>query len=385
MYFICSDILGASLAPKKFFEERLDQSEVKARIVRKYFSVWSRVVRGAANRGDKRLAYIDLYAGPGRYKDGAASTPLLVLSDALKDDELCKMLVTIFNDANSNFSNTLKDEIEKLEGIEKLAHKPQIKNVVVDTEIAEAFKAISLVPTFSFFDPFGYKGLSLGLIHAFIKNWGCDTVFFFNYNRINAGIPNDAVEQHMASLFGAEKLPHLRSRLAGAKPSQREAIIIEEIALGLKELGGNFVLPFRFMNEAGTRLSHCLIFVSKHVKGYKIMKEIMAKESSTSDQGVPSFAYSPANAATPFLFSLVQPLNTLKGLLLEEFKGQTLTMDEVYERHHIGKNFIEINYKDALRELEETGKIVCNPAAADRRKIKGKVTFANHVIVQFPN
>jgi hypothetical protein len=33
-----------------------------------------------------------------------------------------------------------------------------------------------------------------------------------------------------------------------------------------------------------------LIFVSKHFKGYEIMKIIMAKESSTEDQGVASFA-----------------------------------------------------------------------------------------------
>jgi len=60
---------------KKFFEERLDQSEVKARIVQKYFFAWANVIMPTAQKyGGDKIAYIDLYCGPGRYKDGAAST-----------------------------------------------------------------------------------------------------------------------------------------------------------------------------------------------------------------------------------------------------------------------------------------------------------------------
>jgi three-Cys-motif partner protein len=79
----------------KFFEERSDQSEVKARIVQKYFFAWANVVAPSAiTFGSKKIAYIDLYAGPGRYKDGAASTPVLVLQNAVADKKLSDILVT---------------------------------------------------------------------------------------------------------------------------------------------------------------------------------------------------------------------------------------------------------------------------------------------------
>lgn len=68
---------------ERFFEERQEQSEAKARIVSKYFSAWARVIMPSAQRNGGKIAYIDLYAGPGRYKDGAASTPLLVLQTAI--------------------------------------------------------------------------------------------------------------------------------------------------------------------------------------------------------------------------------------------------------------------------------------------------------------
>jgi three-Cys-motif partner protein len=62
---------------QSFFDEQRDQSLVKAAIVAKYFDAWSRVMIANAARGIpiSRLAYIDLFAGPGRYKDGAKSTP----------------------------------------------------------------------------------------------------------------------------------------------------------------------------------------------------------------------------------------------------------------------------------------------------------------------
>jgi len=65
-----------------------------------------------------------------------------------------------------------------------------------------------------------------------------------------------------------------------------------------------YVLPFRFKN-ARSRTSHYLNFVSKHFKGYEIMKDIMArKNSSAAHQGVLSFEYDPTGGAKPFSFDL---------------------------------------------------------------------------------
>jgi hypothetical protein len=145
-------------------------------------------------------------------------------------------------------------------------------------------------------------------------------------------------------------------------------------------MGGNYVLPFRFRNASGTRTSHSLIFVSKHFKGYEIMKGIMAKESSVLDQGVPSLTYSLADESTPLLFSLSRPLDALEGMLLEEFSGERLPMLDVYTRHNVDTPYIKKNYKDALMRLEAAGKITAQPSASDRKK----GTLADHIEVTFP-
>jgi hypothetical protein len=46
------------------------------------------------------------------------------------------------------------------------------------------------------------------------------------------------------------------------------------------------VLPYRFKMVDAERTSHYLIFVGKHFLGYKIMREVMAKASTTHDEGV---------------------------------------------------------------------------------------------------
>ena len=151
---------------KKFFAERTDQSEVKARIVEKYFYAWANVIMETASARHGKIAYIDLYAGPGRYEDGAASTPLLVLEKAIAHPKMSQMLVTHFNDADSNLTNTLQTEIDKLPGIEKLKYKPHVSCGEVDSDADEFFNKTRLVPAFTFVDPFGYKGLSLGIVNG---------------------------------------------------------------------------------------------------------------------------------------------------------------------------------------------------------------------------
>lgn len=361
---------------QQFFDEREDQSEVKARIVSKYFGVWAKIIAPKART--QRIGYIDLFAGPGRYKDGSASTPLMVLEQAIADAELRDRLVTFFNDEEPQHTKNLAAEIDALPGVSTLKYKPQISTGDVGGDITRNLQSTELIPSFSFIDPFGYKGLSLGLVQGAIKDWGSDCVFFFNYNRINAGVSNALVDKHIDALFGAARAAVLRAEVADRTPIEREAIVLEHLARAIKELGGKYVLPFRFRNAKGTRSTHHLVFVSKHVLGYEKMKEIMAKESSTHDEGVASLEYSPAAANTPLLFSLQRPLERLAGDLLTAYAGRTLTMEQVYDGHHVDTPFISRNYKDALLTLEAKGSIVTDPAKRRRG------TFANDVRVTFP-
>lgn len=358
-----------------WFKKTKIESTVKRQIVTEYFGAWASIMKLRANS----VAYIDLFAGPGIYADKTKSTPLIILEKAIQDEELQKKLITVFNEINPEYYRVLKAEIENLNDVKRLKHKPIVYNYKVGDEIIAELSKIKLPPTLLFVDPWGYKGLSLKLIGSFLKNWGCDIIFFFNYNRIQAGIKNPSVEDHMISLFGQERIGELKEKIDLSKNKDKKNIIIEEMSEALKESGGKFVLPFCFKDARGSRISHYLIFVSKNVLGYKVMKEIMAKHSSQKTQGVASFEYCRADISCPLLFELSRPLEELSFMLLNEFANQTLSEKEIYEKHNIGRPFIEKNYKEALLQLEKDGKIITNPPANKRRK----GTFGENVSVRF--
>lgn len=371
------------MTENSFFNEQKEQSLIKARIVEKYFWAWAKVIisKVKGSSSVQKIAYVDLFAGAGRYKDGSKSTPVKVLETAIADTDMRNMLVSIFNDADVENVNSLQQAIDSIPGIENLKYRPQISKYEVGEDIVKIFQSMKLVPTLFFVDPWGYKGLSLQLVNSVVKDWGCDCIFFFNYNRINMGLNNDAVKEHINALFGQVRADQLRERLKTLTPQERELTVVEYICEALKEMGGKYVLPFRFRHEMGNRTSHHLIFVSKHPKGYEIMKEIMAKESSEQTQGVPSFEYNPATLQQPLLFELTRPLDQLESMLLDNFSGKTMTMAEIYDQHHVGKPYIKKNYKTALSNLESQGKVTVH-SPEDKKRRKG--TFADDLKVTFP-
>jgi three-Cys-motif partner protein len=129
---------------------------VKTAIVSKYFWSWSKIIMPQAMKGNtKKIAYLDLFAGPGRYDDGTKSTPLIILEKAIKDEQMRKMLVTVFNDKDENNAQSLQNAIRALTGIDKLKFPPEICNKEVGTEMVKAFSSMKLVPTLFFVDPWG--------------------------------------------------------------------------------------------------------------------------------------------------------------------------------------------------------------------------------------
>jgi three-Cys-motif partner protein len=372
---------------ESFFEEQSEQSQIKSAIVSKYFWSWAKVITGHQKRRNEqpKISYIDLFAGPGRYKDNTKSTPLLILEQAIREPIFSRALVTLFNDKNPGSSSSLKKEVAALSGIENLKFPPEIRCEEVGENVVKMFEKMNHIPTLMFVDPWGYKGLSLRLVNSVLKDWACECIFFFNYNRINMGLNNDFVKDHIEALFGANQAPPLRKKLEHLRPEKRELAIVEELCQALKKMGGEFVLPFCFRNAEGNRTSHHLVFVSKHKLGYKIMKNVMAAESTSAQQGVASFEYNPADKNDqPLLFELTRPLDDLEDMLLDTFAGRTMTMVQIYDAHNVGLRYTDTNYKDVLKKMELDGKISADPPHKARRKVKGQVTFADTVKVTFP-
>lgn len=324
-----------------FFNTQKDHSRIKAEIVSSYFATWASIILRVINRHGtgEPIGYVDLFAGTGRYEDGNPSTPLLVLGHAINNAEIGARLQCLFCDKELAHVQRLKEEIALLPGIDGLTYPPTIECRAVDEEVCRSFLEMpKIIPSLFFLDPCGYKGLTLNLIKVAIKDWACECIFFFNYNRINPALENECVDCHMDALFGEKRALELRNAIIGRTPEEREAIIMDGLIKSLREVHGELVLPFRFRNVTDSRTSHYLVFVTKDFLGYHKMKEIMAPYSSSFSQGVPSFEYNPEQPQGRLDFSA--PLDDLLRDLPVAYSGRTVPVTAVYEQHSRGCRYI---------------------------------------------
>ncbi|MFB9865631.1 three-Cys-motif partner protein TcmP [Rufibacter immobilis] len=390
------------MSNETFFIKVKEPSKVKAQIVSKYFEAWANIICNTIQKNkikrpsiEEVIGYVDLFAGQGRYDDGTMSTPLLILDKASKNIVHRRMLKTLFNDAESEHISKLKSEIEKLDSYEKLLHKPVFctENLAESSErIIKMLSKPNLPPMILFADPWGYKGLTLDLFSKVIKHWGCEVIFFFNYNRINAALDNPCLFENMKELFGYQRALELGTLLHKKKPREREEVIMDAVKKAMSEIGGAFTLEFKF--SKGKRTSHHLIFVTKDKKGFGLMKSIMAKVSDRLEAHIKS-------SLTRFSFNAFKPNETnsqlalfdnnvlvackLGGELLKVFAGKTMTMYDIYLNHHVGNHYIESDYKNAIRHLEEVRAVTTNPTAEKRQIRNGIRTVSDKLLISFPD
>jgi three-Cys-motif partner protein len=375
---------GATMAvtAEQFFETQHTPSQVKSAIASDYFEPWSRIMTKRARQSV--IGYADLFAGRGRFEDGSESTPMFIARKAVAEPGLRNALKTFFNDKDPDEIRGLQQEIAGIPGIERLVHAPRFSHEAVSPDIAGRLLEFRVIPTFLFADPFGYMGISLKLLRLVLENQKSEALIFFNTNRINAGISNEFVREHIDALFGPKRAEAVRAKVAGLHGDDRERIILDSFQEGLKAIGFPYVLRFRFLSRTADRTSHHLVHCSRHPLAEKIMKEVMDRYSVKSFDGVPLFEIPQADFGQQSLFEEPLPPVDLAQELLGRFSAQTLTLPDVMLRHSPGTPYIERNYRAALFYLIDQGKVTCNPPADEMPLRKGKRIWPKGTKIVFP-
>lgn len=358
-----------------FYCKKTDSSRIKTGLVVKYFHAWSKIMSS-----HDKIGYLDLFSGPGKYEDGTYSTPLLVTKHVIEDPTLSKKILLGFNDEKKEFITSLEENIYSLKEFQTLKHKPIFCNETVDKDYYKKIGKLNMIPTFSFIDPWGYKGLTLELIQALTEDKGCESVIFFNFNRINSGINNSLVEPYMKNLFGSKRLQNIISTLNESPEINREDFVIDQFSSAIKSLGIKYVLPFRFHSDKQNRTSHYILFISKHCLGYSIMKDIMSRESRDPISSIGTFEYIPSDHNLKFLYQFEYNIEQLKDFLVEKYKGKPeIRVKSIYWNNIEDNPYVMSDFKHALLRLEEENKI----SIRTEKKTRPKGTMADHLWITF--
>jgi three-Cys-motif partner protein len=361
-----------------FYGTPTEASRRKQRIVAKYHAAWSQVLRtkpGSPSRHEKNLAYVDLFAGPGRYGDGSLSTPLLIIEAAARDPYMREHLLTRFNEGDPAIAERLKENLHASDAARELQHRPEVTCALVEEDILKEIGGVPPCPTLLFADPWGYKGLSVNLLTKFLKPFGNDLIFFFNYNRISSGLQASVLDEPIDAVFGRKVADDLRSRIAskGLRGLDKEREIMDALGQAFAPAGAQ--TPVRFPFQTKGRISHHLMFVSKHPLGNEIMKGVMSGESTLG-----MFGYDQAAEKQPLLFPDL-PVEALARELLERFAGRTIRFSEIgVERHpQLGLPA----HKRAIQKLESQKNVIVVSYEKARRPTNDGLSVPDDAILIF--
>jgi len=150
-----------------FFERLRDHSEIKLRILSKFAVPWAaKLGYKAGLRGGRKLWYVDGFAGPGRYGDGSAGSPIIGAGCAL--EILGKRRGYVLGCVNVERNARLFASLER-ETAPHRARGVEIHNLHGDfsARVPDILKIIGRHdPALVFIDPFGIKPL----VYAALRN-----------------------------------------------------------------------------------------------------------------------------------------------------------------------------------------------------------------------
>lgn len=258
-----------------FFKKPSDASRRKLQIAVGYFDSYMNVLARGREAG-----YADLFAGPGRYESGEKSVPIVICERVVADERLRNLVRLWFNQGDPDWAAQLDRNIKAVDGISTLRYEPRVTRILISKALAPRLERLS-IPTFTFADPCGYKGLSLRLITAALKGFGNDCLFFFNYNRVNMKLGYPIMDESINEFFEPERAATLRKEVGALTPPAREKRVLAAIDEALRQAGA-IPLTFAFRTREGGGTSHHLVFASKSRKGTTIMKSLMNRASSKS-------------------------------------------------------------------------------------------------------
>ena len=353
---------------QNFFEKQTLSSKVKASIVSEYFPKYCSII--VRKHVPEKIGYLDLFSGPGMYEDGNPSTPILIARNCLKDEDLKNRVWMVFND--KCYSEQLKENFNKEFPEGTFKYKPhfghstvgesqEINDFIVNNTCKGRFNE---QPSVLFIDPWGYKGIETNVLSQFLSYWGNELFVFINSKRINPALENDKFEEPMRCLF-PNSYDKVKVEIRNKRTvSERLQFIIDNLGKEYEALLKSrvYYTAFKFQEEDIETTSHFILHLTKNSRGFDLVKQIYNDFANvgTVFDGINTYTFDVKKITNPVeeLFDTnSENIDALKNMLLEEYKGRTITSYDLFEKHQQNCLYSRSHYVKALRRLVEEGLI----------------------------
>jgi three-Cys-motif partner protein len=335
------------------------------------------------NAGCKSLTYLDLFAGRGEYEDGEPATAKMVLDVAYnhgKIGALREKLRLRLNESNQ----TIVRELERVVNDHPLSKQLALRPLITHSTVEKSYKS-NLTPdecTFTFIDPWGYKGISMDLLMEVIGNWGSDCLFYLSIRGIRRNLDGQKQRQDLQGIFGESGLKAMqKAHNSGGKTISFYEVVLGALRNAINQRQPAYVLPFVMEFEQRKAVSHCLVFITKHPRGFHLMKDIMAGESFVDSEGFPEYFY---RGLPQLSFAFESKRRKTAHRMMKDFAGANMLVKQVIDKcDELGYEYPKRNLKQALLMLEDEGKLDVDRARDKRQTRNGQPTLGDSRRVQF--
>jgi three-Cys-motif partner protein len=350
-----------------------DHTAAKHALLRRYLGGWFPILtRGGFNR---RVIYLDGFAGPGIYDQGEPGSPLIALDTLVHHAAFQALSSTeflfLFVEERSDRAQLLEDEVQKFwaalpsgqpSNVKVVIYNQSFKDVATDLAYSLREQKKQLAPTFAFVDPFGWSGVPLEVIADLLSFDRCEVLFNFMYDSINRFVADTrpGVARHFADLFGTAEEEHAQAgKLAG---EERKEFLRELYIRQLREVADfDYVRSFELVDGDRGRTAYYLMYGTRHPKGLAVMKEAMWSLDPVAGQ-----RFAGSTGGQSVLFGPEPDFEPLRLAIIEEFAGSDVPVEAIEAFVVAHTDYKASHLRRVLKPLEKEEELV--ECLSDRRK-----------------
>jgi three-Cys-motif partner protein len=325
-------------------------TRAKHAILSRYLQSWTPIL---AQGGFPKVAYLDGFAGPGKYEGGEDGSPIIALKAALDHGaRITGQVIFVFVEEKQDRAEFLRQLVQSMSlpknFVVRIDGGKTFEQAFADFRRIHADRNRRLPPTFAFIDPFGWTGAPFSVVQSILGQPSCEVFVTFMYEEINRfiGLP-DQEAIFFDVFFGTHEW---RSGINLVKPGERNRFLHDLYLRQLRQAASaKYVRSFQMRNAAGVT-DYYLFYATNSPVGLKKMKEAMWKVDESGE-----FMFSDATDPNQMvLFSKSPRFDDLERRIISRFAGQEASVGEVEEFVLAETAFRETHYKrQVLKELEE--------------------------------
>jgi len=350
--------------PASFFHQKRSTAEIKAEISTAFFRTWCDLHLSDEENtaGEELITFLDLNAGSGLDAEGKALTPIKVLEiiseSAVSDTDVTNRVKTVFTDGNKAILNKLKENLEAQAFYAELGHPPIILDELSQNDFLTDLST-NATPALMLIDPFSYKWVQ-EVFSGTVLQGNSDLLLVFEFAKLQKAVQPEQLNS-LRNFWGNRLAAIHRFYLTTGSTIKREKFITDQFAQAFQD-HHYYPLSFKINSPNKKQTSHYLFFASRSKAAYLKMKELLQTYSDLQMDAVPLFGANLQHEAPAipgfFKFSHLFCLENLVEELAQKKKDYHFqSIQQVYEDHSPGTNYVLPNYLTAFTTLRDLGHI----------------------------